>query len=341
MENWIIGENKVNPMILSSRVRLARNLKSVPFPHKLTKDKAKDVIKNIEQVLCEDINSDKHFKTVYLWEKDKPFNKYYFEKHLISEKLIKNKDKAAFIINNDETISIMINEEDHIRIQCISCGFNIDDVLKEANRIDNILEKDLNIAFHDRLGYLTACPTNCGTGLRISVMVHLPILSMNKRINSMVDAITKVGMTIRGIYGEGSSAIGNLYQISNQITLGIDENDIVNNLKAVVNEIISREKFERENMLLKYEYELEDKIFRALGVLQSARIISAKESINLLSSVRIGVEMGRIRNININTLNELIVNINTSSLKRIFDSNLSERECSIKRAQLIREKLNS
>lgn len=191
---------------------------------------------------------------------------------MISKELIKNKEGSAFILGENDTVSIMINEEDHIRLQCISAGLNLRESYALASRIDDLIEESVEYAFDEKIGYITACPTNLGTGLRCSAMIHLPALTMNNEMNGILKALTQVGMTIRGLYGEGSKALGNIYQISNQITLGLSEEDIISNLEAVVNEIIGQEIATRNRLYSTYRYELEDKIYRSLGILSLCSI---------------------------------------------------------------------
>lgn len=339
MKNWLKCDDNPDNLVISSRIRLARNIKNEPFPDSLNENRAREVVSEIEDAFFTSSNIEDEFKSIHLWNYDKTYNRSFIEKHLVSDKLMANKDKSAFIVNKDETISIMINEEDHIRLQCISSGFNLEEILSYSNKFDDMLEEKIEYAFDEKLGYLTACPTNVGTGLRASVMMHLPALTMNNEINEVLNALTQVGMTIRGLYGEGSGAYSNLYQISNQITLGISEEDILSNLKAVVSQLDSREKLSRDQAIKKYNYELEDKIFRSLGILKSARIIDSKECLKLLSNIRMGVEMGIIKNMNKNVLNDLLVNTQSATLSIIYDNKLAGRDLDIKRADYIRGKL--
>lgn len=339
MQNWLKCDDNPDNLVISSRIRLARNIKNEPFPDSLNENKARELVGKVEDAFFKTSHMQDEFKSIHLWDYDKTYNRSFIEKHLVSNKLIDNKNKSAFIVNKDETVSIMINEEDHIRLQCISSGFNLEEILDYSNKFDDLLEEKIEYAFDEKLGYLTACPTNVGTGLRASVMMHLPALTMNNQINGVLNALTQVGMTIRGLYGEGSGAYSNLYQISNQITLGISEEDILSNLKAVVNQLVNQEKLSRDQAKKKYNYELEDKIFRSLGILKSARVIDSKECLKLLSNIRMGIEMGIINNINKNVLNDLLVNTQSATLSIIYDNKLTGRDLDIKRADYIREKL--
>ncbi|MDF2503732.1 MULTISPECIES: protein arginine kinase [Clostridium] len=339
MQNWLKSDDKPDDLVISSRIRLARNIKNEPFPDSLDENKARELVGYIENAFFISTRMEDEFKSIHLWDYDKTYNRSFIEKHLVSKKLIDNKNKSAFIVDKDETVSIMINEEDHIRLQCISSGFDLEEILSYSNKLDDLLEEKIQYAFDEKLGYLTACPTNVGTGLRASVMMHLPSLTMNNQINEVLNALTQVGMTIRGLYGEGSGAYSNLYQISNQITLGISEEDILSNLKAVVKQLINQENLSREQAKKKYHYELEDRIFRSLGILKSARVIDSKECLKLLSNIRMGVEMGIVKDINKNVLNDLLVNTQSATLSIINNNKPNGTNLNVKRADYIREKL--
>ena len=336
MENWIAGNND-NNLVISSRIRLARNIKGIAFPNRLDENQSKEVVKKVEDAFYNFSNNEELFKTIYMWDKDKISREEYLEKHLVSHKLLMNSNKSAFIVDKDETISIMINEEDHLRMQCITAGLNFSEATEMAAKLDDLLEENLDFAFNEKFGYITACPTNIGTGLRASAMIHLPALSMNEEINGVFKALTQLGMTLRGLYGEGSQALGNFYQISNQVTLGIQEEEIINNLTAVVNKIINQENLSRENILNKYRYELEDKLFRSLGLLKSAVLINHKECLINLSNVRMGVEMGIIKDVELKTLNSLLVATQPASIQKSVGNGLSERERDLKRAEIIKQ----
>lgn len=339
MENWQISETDPEELVISSRIRLARNIKNTPFPHKLDLEKSKQIVKNIENAFYTADSLKEDFKTVYLWEKDELKYHEFAEKHIISPALIENEDKAAFIYDNDETVSIMINEEDHIRLQCITGGFDLDECYNMANKYDDLIEETVEYAFDEKIGYITACPTNIGTGLRASAMIHLPALTMNNGMNGILKALTQVGMTIRGLYGEGSKAEGCLYQISNQITMGISELDVIKNLKAIINQIVNQEYQTRDQIYSAYKYELEDKIFRSLGILKNASLMKSGECMNLLSSVRMGVEMGIIKDVDKVKLNKLLIAIQPASLQRELHSNLTEIERDINRARIVKSVL--
>lgn len=339
MENWINYKSADNNIVLSSRIRIARNIKDKPFPQKLNESESIKVVKNVEKAFFTSSHVESRYNLIYTGELDDNTNMYYLEKHLISPKLLSNKGKSAFILGEDETVSVMINEEDHIRLQCITGGFDLSTPYDMANKLDNLLEESIDYAFDEKLGYITACPTNIGTGLRASVMIHLPALTMNDEMNEILKILTQVGMTIRGLYGEGSKAQGNIYQISNQITLGVNEEDILNNLQAVVNQIINQENRTREKFLKSYRYELEDKIYRSFGILGTAVLLNSNECLDLLSNVRMGVELGIINNVDSMRLNSLLLETQPAALQKRLKTNLSDKERDFNRAKLVREVL--
>jgi protein arginine kinase len=339
MVNWLKYIGKDDELVISSRIRIARNINSKPFPHRLNEIEARKATEQVESAFYTSTHMKENYKTIHLWELDNDSSANYLERHLISPKLINNKSKAAFIVGEDETVSIMLNEEDHIRLQCITGGLNLKEIYNNADKLDNFIEEKIDYAFDEKIGYLTACPTNIGTGLRASVMIHLPALTMNDEMTGILKALTQIGMTIRGIYGEGSKAQGNIYQISNQITLGITEEDILNNLEAVIGQIINQENRTRENLLKNYKYELEDKIYRSLGILETAVLLNENECMDLLSNVRMGIEMGIIKDISKNRLNELLVEIQPASMKMKYNINMNGKERDLNRARLVKQSL--
>lgn len=342
MKNWITTSDiNDKDLVISSRIRLARNLTKIPFPHKLNEEQSKEIIKCVEDAFYScDINKEE-FTTNYMWQKSELEREIFLERHIISKNLIENSSKSSFILDKDETLSVMINEEDHVRIQCITAGLNLEEVYKQSDKVDNMLEKNLDYAFDEKLGYLTACPTNLGTGLRASVMLHLPAISLNNEMNGLLNAVSQVGMTVRGLYGEGSKALGNIYQISNQVTLGRSEEEIISNLRVLVNQIINEEKLARDKLMKGSKYELEDRMYRSLGILKSAILLSTNESLKLLSYVRLAVEMGIIKDVNKSLLNSILVEMQPANIQNKCNKALSSTERDINRAKFIREKLTS
>jgi protein arginine kinase len=261
------------------------------------------------------------------------------EKHLISPMLAEESRHGAVLLNKDESVSIMINEEDHIRIQVLFPGLQMKQAWELANEIDDWLESHLNFAFDEKCGYLTSCPTNVGTGIRASVMLHLPALAMTQQLNRLLPAITQVGLAVRGIYGEGSEALGQLYQVSNQVTLGLDENEILENLQGVVRQMIEHEHTARGRLQEVSLIQLEDRVHRSYGTLAHCRIIDSKEAMSLLSDVRLGIDLGFIRGVSASVMNELMVMIQPGFLQQYAGERLNAEQRDIRRARLIRERL--
>ncbi len=332
MVNWLDYNDNQN-IILSTRIRLARNISKYPFPHKLDEASSKKLVLDVANSLGD------NFDLKRMWEIEKEEKEQLLERNLISNKLISNSNKSSLFVDKDEIISIMVNEEDHLRIQCISGGFSLNDAFAKANQFDDELGNHLKYAFDEKLGYLTACPTNLGTGLRASVMLHIPALNINNEMPGVVSSLQKIGMTIRGWHGEGSKALGNIFQISNQLTLGFSEDEILDNFKGIVNEIVLKEFNIRDKMKSNLKWEFEDKIYRAIGILKNAILITKNEAIQLLSDVRFGIEMGTIKDIEKCILNKLLIEIQPSTLQRIYNSKFQGKERDFYRARLIKERL--
>ncbi|MCT4566517.1 MAG: protein arginine kinase [Maledivibacter sp.] len=340
MTKWIDGEGPQNDIIISSRIRLARNLEEFPFPVALTTEKSKEVIKKVSDSILQGNTILKNdFDLIGIDQIENNDKQVLIEKHLISPNLIEKPNKSAIMMNADESVSIMINEEDHIRIQCLFPGFQLEEAWNMANKIDDIIEENLKYAFAEDIGYLTSCPTNVGTGIRASVMIHLPALAMIGYMNRILQAISQIGFTVRGLYGEGSQSQGNIFQISNQVTLGRTEEEIITTLIELTKQITNKEKDARATLIANNRIKLEDKICRSYGVLTNARIMNSKEALKLISDVRLGIDLGIIKDIDVKTINTLMVDIQGGILQKIYGKNLSTNERDIKRANLIRERL--
>ncbi|MEO3947949.1 protein arginine kinase [Gorillibacterium sp. CAU 1737] len=340
LSDWMRQDGPDSDIVLSSRIRLARNMRGYPFPMLATNQQARDVLDKATEVLeNEELNELGDFTLVPLADISDLEKKVLVEKHLISPNLANESRGGAVILSENESISIMVNEEDHLRIQCLTSGFQIREAWDMANRIDDILESQLNYAFDERRGYLTSCPTNVGTGLRASVMIHLPALVMMQQINRILSAVTQVGLVVRGIYGEGSDASGNLFQISNQITLGQSEEEILNNLYSVVQQIIEHERAARERLQEDTPHRLADRIQRSFGILSHAVILDSKEAMQRLSDVRLGIDLGLLSGIEKKTLNELLVATQPGFLQKQSGELLTPEYRDIRRAELIRERV--
>ncbi|MCQ4725366.1 protein arginine kinase [Anaerotignum faecicola] len=293
MLKWYENKEVDSGIVISSRVRLARNIKKYPFPGRMSKSDAENVINDVKGALLNDrtpLGSQFKFTEVETLSANE--KRALMESHIISPVLVAKNESCGVLIKDDETISIMLNEEDHIRIQTILPGKQIDKAFDLADKIDNLIEESVEYAFNENSGYITACPTNIGTGLRASFMVHLPALERASKIVGVVNALSKFGITVRGTYGEGSEANGSVYQISNQITLGRSEEEIIENLKNAVKFVEEQETKERERFIKGNAADFEDKVYRSYGIITNARKISAKEAMSYLSNIREGYMAG-------------------------------------------------
>jgi len=327
-------------VVISSRVRLARNLDDYPFPFRMSNEQCRMVIERIKDAVFNSNNAMvKNYKFVDL-QKLSPIDKQVLvERHLISPDLAEGQRECGAIISEDETISIMINEEDHLRVQCLFSGMQIDNAWQLCSKIGMVLEEKMDFAFNGNNGYLTCCPTNIGTGIRASVMLHLPALVMTGYIRNILEACSKVGVAVRGIYGENSEASGNMFQISNQVTLGQAEEEIIAGITNIASQIIEQEKTLRNEMYKQNAFRFEDRVYRSYGIFINARIMTSEECLKLLSDVRLGVDVGIIKDISVETLNELMILIQPANLQKVMRKPLNAGERDVKRAELIRSRL--
>lgn len=313
MIKWYEGPVKEEDVVVSTRVRVARNLKNYNFPKLLNIQDSEKLTDEIYTCLKEDLSDT--FKFFSIKDMEVADRISFVERHLISIDLAKNTNYGSFIIREDEKINIMVNEEDHVRIQALNPGLNLSDCWELVDEIDDLLESKLDYAYDKDYGYLTSCPSNVGTGLRASVMLHLPALKISGNLNNLIEGLSKLGLAVRGIYGEGTKGIGDFYQISNQLTLGQSEEEIIDKLKGVTYQIIDRERNLRTYLVGKQNLELEDKIYRALGILKNARLLDIQETLDLLSIVRFGVEIGKIENLTFRELMNLITKVQIGNIK--------------------------
>lgn len=328
---WYTKFGPSGDIILSSRVRLARNIKKIPFGSKMTGEAEDKVIKECRKALPDLKYIDFSVMT--------PVEKQALsESHLVSPEMVQNPHKCGLLTNDDCTLCILINEEDHIRIQAMKPGFDLPACLDAANAADDRLEESLDIAFDQKLGYLTCCPTNVGTGLRASVMVHLPALTESGNMDRIIRSLSKLGLTVRGIYGEGSQALGNVYQISNQVTLGVTEAETIEKLNQIITDLIEKERGLSRDIYKQNTFHLEDRVMRAYGVLTNAKLLTSDETMNLVSDVRWGVNLGIIKNVNLETLNEVWYQTLPASITKAHNTqDATERD--LKRAELFRDSL--
>ena len=332
---WYLGVGEQSDIVVSTRIRLARNLNEYPFPNKLN-TKSRTALNNI---IKDAVESDNRFDLRFVEMKSLArFEAASMaERHIISPEFASDADGRALLISKDEDICIMLNEEDHIRIQIMKSGFALDEAYAVADEIDDLLGSKFEYAFDERIGYLTQCPTNLGTGMRASVMLHLPALTMNGQIHKLINTISKLGLTFRGAFGEGTKATGDMYQLSNQITLGISEEFAIRNLKAITLQLCANERAAREELLKSID--TEDAIYRAYGTLKWARLLSTQELMDNLSLVRLGSVAGKI-SVPIETLNELMISMQPASINVMSAQKLDEKERDTIRATKVRNRLS-
>ncbi|MGI2329574.1 protein arginine kinase [Planococcus sp. YIM B11945] len=339
--SWMANDGGNVDIAMSTRIRLARNLSDYQFPYAFSEDEALKVDKAISAVLLDkgqELGSD--FTHIDIQETPQLERQVLVEKHLISPYLAQVQHSGSVLISTNEELSIMINEEDHLRIQSLQSGFHLQEAYQMANQLDKLLEKHLSYAFHEKFGYLTSCPTNTGTGMRASVMLHLPALTMSHQINRIIPAISRLGMVVRGSYGEGSEALGNVYQISNQLTLGKSEYEILQELENMTEQIIQQERRAREAILENSPVMLEDRIYRSLGTLTHSRLLTTEEAATCLSDVRLGIDLKMIKGMDMSILNELMIFMQPAFLQQYSNKPLQPKERDYARAQLFRERLN-
>jgi protein arginine kinase len=336
---WLKGTGPHSDIVISSRIRLARNLAKVPFPHWADKKQNEKTLEIIQEIIAK-IDFLKNTAIFKMGDLDGIDKQLLVERHLMSHEHAQKSNHKAVIVDNDEILSIMINEEDHIRCQVMQSGLNLFEAWNVINRIDDALSEGLAIAFLADWGYLTACPTNTGTGMRGSVMLHLPALVITRQINRVLAAIAKLSFTTRGLYGEGTQATGNFFQVSNQVALGHSEEEIIGNINGIIRQIIEQENQAREFLLSQNRAILEDRVYRSLGILKNAHIITSQETIELLSIVRLGSDLKMVKDIDRRTINELFIITQPAHLQKLENKKLSSQERDVKRAELIRSKLS-
>ena len=341
MNKWYIEKGPESDVVISTRIRLARNYKDFPFPQRADPEQLQTVIlRTNEAIFTGNLEMEKNFSFIDISKLSNIDKMILIEKHIISKELVSNQRESGVVISNDEKISIMINEEDHLRIQCLASGMQLEKAHDLCSKIDNLLEEKIEFAFREDYGYLTCCPSNIGTGIRASVMLHLPALTMTGYIRSILDACGKLGVAVRGLYGENTEATGNMFQLSNQVTLGKNEKDIILGIKNITYQIIEQERALRNELLKQNKTRFEDKIFRSLGILKSARLINTEESLKKLSDIRLGVEMGLINDVGIESVNSIMLAIQPGNLQKNTNDNLKPDERDALRAEIIRNYLN-
>ena len=335
---WLGGTGPESDIVISSRIRLARNLDSFFFLSRATPKERGEIERLIRKSLVE-ASDGKDLNYVSLPPLSPVDRLFLVERHLISREHAFGKGPRGVGLSEKETVSVMVNEEDHLRIQGLRSGFQLRATWEQVDEVDSLLERSLEYAFHSQFGYLTVCPTNVGTGMRASVMLHLPALVMTRQIDKVFQAVSKINLAVRGLYGEGTQASGDFYQISNQPTLGRSELEIIENIERVIPKIIEYERTVRESLIDQRREVIEDKVWRAYGMLQTARTINSEETMDLLSAVRMGVNLGIIDDVAISTVNELFILTQPAHLQKMERSELNSPERDIMRATFIRNRL--
>lgn len=335
---WLNGSGPESDVVISTRVRFARNLADVPFPIRMKPGEQELVLDTVRWALTETgfLKQGQFYEDGLLKEPD---GLYFVERHLASPDFVSNKNKKGLYVSEDETLSLMINEEDHLRFQGLASGLDFSLAFGVAGDLDEKLESQIAYAFSPKFGFLTSCPTNVGTGMRASVFLHLPGLVLTREIEKVLRGAYSVGLLVRGIYGEGSETKGNLFQISNQKTLGQSEAEIIEVITSICRQIIDYEHKAREYLMHNLRVEVEDKVFRSLGIVRGARIISSTEATNLLATVRLGVSLGIINELKLSEVSALLILIRPANLEAILGEKLEPAERDERRATFIRQKL--
>ena len=340
---WLRGSGPMSDVVISSRIRLARNVSSFPFLPKCSSHQRRAVERKVRDTILGSATvagSDGQVLYVDLENAPDIDRTLLVERHLISKPHAAAEGARGVAVGGDETVSIMVNEEDHLRIQVLRSGLQLEEGWQQINAIDDALEAKLDFAFHSRFGYLTACPTNVGTGIRVGVMLHLPALKLTGEIEKVFRAAKDLKLTVRGLYGEGTEATGDFYQISNQTTLGKGEDEIIEDFrKTVIPKIIEYEHQARRTLVNDRTLALDDKVQRALGILRSARLIASEETLFLLSHLRMGVNLGRAKGIDVRTLNDLFLNTQPAHLQKMTGKKLEGDARRAARAEYIRRRL--
>ncbi|MHB8129327.1 MAG: protein arginine kinase [Mobilitalea sp.] len=340
MLKWYEQNAPDSDVVISSRVRLARNLENYPFSAKIVEEQAIALVNEVKGITS--LLSEKDQRRFYacnistLSDIDKTAM---VERHIVSPLLAEKEQTTGLILAEDETVSIMINEEDHIRIQAIVGGMNLEQAYEEADRVDDIAYEKLHFAYDEKYGYLTSCPTNAGTGMRASCMVFLPALSSARMIQKLIEEVGKYGVTIRGIYGEGTKSLGNIYQISNQKTMGNSESEIIENLKRIVLQVVKQERKRREYMLSVSADEIEDQVFRSYGILRYAKQMSSEDAMTLLSQLKFGADCGLVKFEREFNIHKLMMGVQPGSLQWTLGKNVGSITRDQSRAEYIRKEL--
>ena len=335
---WLRGSGPESDIVISSRIRLARNLADYPFIRKCSEqDRAA-----IETTLRDRVLGLKELSELFyvdVSDLESVDRQFLVERQLISREHAESFGARGVAIDSEEQFSLMINEEDHLRIQVMHSGLDLESAWKQIDHVDDMIEGEVTYAFHQKKGYLTACPTNVGTGMRVSVMLHLPALVITRQIDKVFRSLHKISLAVRGLYGEGSQAMGDFYQISNQITLGSSETELIQQIREVVPSLIEYERKARAFLINESQNELHDRVSRAYGILCTAQTISSEETMHLLSSVRMGVNLGLIPDLEIPTINKLFIHTQPAHLQKLRGSALDTADRNVERAHYLQSHL--
>lgn len=339
---WTGANGPMSDIVITSRIRLARNVSGFPFLSRATHNQRRELASIIRERLENAFSESAGLFYLDLENADELDCQVLVERHLISRQLVEAKGARGVTISSDQSTAVMVNEEDHLRLHVVRGGMQLEDLWTTINKLDDTLESQIDFAFHPRYGYLTACPTNVGTGIRVSVMLHLPALKLTGEIERVLRAAKDMNLAVRGLFGEGTEATGDFFQVSNQVTIGRTESDIVNEFRTVVvPRIVDYERLARQALLDEKSRALDDRIFRSYGALRHARTISSEETLLHLSHLRLGVHVGRIKDIPIETLNQLFLEIQPAHLQKTHGGKLTGELRSAARADLIRKRLGT
>lgn len=337
---WHSARGPHEDVVVSSRIRLARNVEGFSFPSRLKGPDRRRLIKSFSAA----VNHQPYFKKCGFFQSadlDETELQLLLERHLISREFSAEKGERAVLLAPDESLSIMLMEEDHIRLQVFEAGLNLRGAWKKANEADDQLQKKLRFSFDSKIGFLAACPTNVGTGLRASCMLHIPCLVITKQVQKVLQALTKLNLAVRGMFGEGSQALGNFFQFSNQMTLGQPEGEVIDNLLSVIEQVVSHEHEAMAQLQRSKPFEMEDQVWRAVGLLKSARVISSSEAISLLSMIRLGINLKYFdKGFDHTRLNQIFLSIQPGHLQKARGRQLSSAERDSYRAEFIRKQLS-
>lgn len=338
--DWMQGRGPHSEIVMTSRIRLARNLRGWPFPGWASERKRMELLESVRPVVAGLALMKDGFNEEYS-SLNKTRKQVLVERHLVSREHAARSSGCAVVIDRRQSVAIMLNEEDHLRMQGIRAGLDLRTAYDMINSVDSELERELSYAYDQRLGYLTACPTNLGTGMRASVMLHLPALALTDQIKQVMNAVHKIGLAVRGLYGEGTEALGNLFQVSNQHTLGETEAELISRIEGVAEHIVQAENNAREKLRLESPMMLHDQIGRAYATLRYAHILNSKEALNYLSLLRLGADLDIISGCDRSLIDMLLLEIQPAHLQLAARKDLSPEERDSRRAEITRERLKS